>query len=164
MASNNLSTRRQADADPAQEARHRGKTAATTEAAKAETVLEIQGLSREYAGETAVEDLSLSVREGELLTLLGPSGCGKTTTLRTIAGLEEPTEGSVSIGGRTLADEETFVRPEQRDVGIVFQSFALFPHLTVAENIAFGLQDADDATTADRVEDLLELVGLEAHR
>jgi iron(III) transport system ATP-binding protein len=164
MASNNLSTRRQADADPAREARHRGKTAATTEAAKAETVLEIQGLSREYAGETAVEDLSLSVREGELLTLLGPSGCGKTTTLRTIAGLEEPTEGSVSIGGRTLADEETFVRPEQRDVGIVFQSFALFPHLTVAENIAFGLQDADDATTADRVEDLLELVGLEAHR
>jgi iron(III) transport system ATP-binding protein len=164
MASNNLKTRPQIDADPAEEERPRGRTPATADAAEAETVLEIDGLTKEYAGETAVDDLSLSVRGGELLTLLGPSGCGKTTTLRTIAGLEKPTEGSVSIAGRTLADGETFVEPELRDVGIVFQSFALFPHLTVAENIAFGLQAEDDAATAERVDELLALVGLEAHR
>jgi len=129
------------------------------------TVLTMEGISKDYGREVAVENLSLSVNEGELLTLLGPSGCGKTTTLRMIAGLEEPTEGSITIAGKTVtADADgAFRKPEERDVGIVFQNYALFPHLNVAENIAFGLQEMDDVDADQRVAELLELVDLEAH-
>lgn len=124
------------------------------------TVLELTDVAKSYGPETAVEGLSLSVREGELLTLLGPSGCGKTTTLRLIAGLEEPTAGTVTIADEQVADGDSALPPEKRDVGIVFQEFALFPHLTVSENVAFGLTDLDDAETEARVESLLDLVGL----
>ncbi|PSQ27290.1 ABC transporter ATP-binding protein [Halobacteriales archaeon SW_10_68_16] len=134
---------------------------ATTDATGA-SVLELDGITREFGAETAVADLSLSVREGELLTLLGPSGCGKTTTLRLIAGLDRPTSGTVTIGGDVLAGNGHFVPPEDRDVGLVFQNFALFPHLDVAENIAFGLRGTDHGE--ERVEELLELVGLTEHR
>ncbi len=129
------------------------------------TVLSIDGVSKEYGRETAVEELSLSVKDGELLTLLGPSGCGKTTTLRMIAGLEAPSSGSITIAGETVtADADgPYRKPEERDVGIVFQDYALFPHLTVAENIAFGLDELDDDETDARVAELLELVDLEAH-
>ncbi|WP_394351119.1 ABC transporter ATP-binding protein [Halorubrum sp. CBA1125] len=126
-------------------------------------VLSLASVTKEYAAETAVDGVSLDVRSGELLTFLGPSGCGKTTTLRTVAGLEEPTEGTITIGGEPVAGEGTFVPPEQRDVGIVFQNFALFPHLTVRENIAFGLDDADAEETAARVDELLELVDMPDH-
>ncbi|WP_438267684.1 ABC transporter ATP-binding protein [Halorussus limi] len=129
-----------------------------------ETVLELDGVVKEYAAETAVDSLSLSVREGELLTLLGPSGCGKTTTLRTMAGLERPDAGTVRLGGEVVADETHSVNPENRDVGLVFQDFALFPHLTVAENVAFGLTEADEAETDRRVSELLDLVDLSGHR
>jgi iron(III) transport system ATP-binding protein len=130
-----------------------------------ETVLSIDGVSKEYGREKAVEKLSLSVKDGELLTLLGPSGCGKTTTLRMIAGLEAPSAGSITIAGETVADGENgaFNKPEERDVGIVFQDYALFPHLNVAENIAFGLDELDDDETDARVAELLELVDLQAH-
>jgi putative spermidine/putrescine transport system ATP-binding protein len=84
----------------------------------------------------AVDDVSLAVREGEFFSLLGPSGCGKTTTLRLIAGFEEPTEGTVSIRGRDV----THVPPHKRDTGMVFQNYALFPHRTIFENVAFGLR------------------------
>jgi len=123
-------------------------------------VLELDGVTKRFGGETAVEDLSLEVRDGEFMTLLGPSGCGKTTTLRLIAGLEEPDEGSVRIAGSEVAGAGRSVEPENRDVGLVFQEFALFPHMTVEENIAFGLSNGDD----ERVEEMLELVGLEEHR
>ncbi|MFB6171209.1 MAG: ABC transporter ATP-binding protein [Haloarculaceae archaeon] len=129
-----------------------------------EPVLRLDHVTKDYGPETAVEDLSLSVREGELLTLVGPSGCGKTTTLRLLAGLERPTDGTVELAGETVAGETAFRKPEQRDVGIVFQDFALFPHLTVAENVAFGLQDASPDEREARVADLLDLVGLAAHR
>ncbi|NEU56998.1 ABC transporter ATP-binding protein [Halorussus sp. MSC15.2] len=129
-----------------------------------EAVLELDGVIKEYAAETAVNSLSLSVHEGELLTLLGPSGCGKTTTLRMMAGLERPDGGEVRLGGEVVADETRYVKPENRDVGLVFQDFALFPHLTVAENVAFGLTDADERETERRVDDLLELVDLAGHR
>ncbi|MFC7045669.1 ABC transporter ATP-binding protein [Halobacteriaceae archaeon GCM10025711] len=132
--------------------------------AHAPPVVEITGVSRHYGPESAVECLSLTVDDGELLTLLGPSGCGKTTTLRMLAGLERPDEGEIRIAGKTVAGDGTFVKPEDRDVGFVFQDFALFPHLTVAENVAFGLTDADDAEREARVDDLLDLVGLESHR
>jgi iron(III) transport system ATP-binding protein len=125
-------------------------------------VLELDGVTKAYAGTTVIDDLSVSVREGELLTLLGPSGCGKTTTLRLIAGLERPTGGEIRLNGRCVAGDE-FEPPEERDVGVVFQEFALFPHLTARENIAFGLTDADEAATRERVDELLELVGLVDH-
>jgi iron(III) transport system ATP-binding protein len=124
-----------------------------------ENVLELDDVTKEYDGEPAVEGLTLSVRDGEFLTLLGPSGCGKTTTLRLVAGLEEPDSGEVRIAGASVAGNGKTVKPEDRDVGLVFQEFALFPHMTVEENVAFGL-DGDD----DRVDEMLELVGLEKHR
>ncbi len=130
----------------------------------ADVILELGGVTREFGPEAAVEDFSLAVREGELLTLLGPSGCGKTTTLRLIAGLDEPTAGTVSVAGKTVAGDGTFVAPEDRDIGLVFQDFALFPHLTVAENIAFGIDDWPAAERADRVDELLELVEMTDHR
>jgi iron(III) transport system ATP-binding protein len=126
-------------------------------------ILELDGITKQFGPETAVEDVSLSVYGGELLTLLGPSGCGKTTTLRLLAGLEEPTEGTVSLAGERVAGPETFVGPEHRDVGLVFQNYALFPHLTAEENVAFGLPDADDSERAARVDELLALVGLEQY-
>jgi iron(III) transport system ATP-binding protein len=133
--------------------------------ATGDVVLELDGVTKRFGPETAVEDLSLSVHDGELLTLLGPSGCGKTTTLRVLAGLERPDAGEVKLSDTVIADAEgTFERPERRDVGIVFQNFALFPHLTVAENVAFGLQDLDDEATDARVTELLDLVDLADQR
>ena len=129
----------------------------------ADPVLSLSDVTKAFGPETAVDDVSLEVRAGELLTFLGPSGCGKTTTLRTIAGLEQPTEGQITLGGDVVADDDSFVPPERRDVGIVFQNFALFPHLTVRENIAFGLTDADAAATEARVDELLELVEMTDH-
>ena len=133
-------------------------TAATTD-----PVLSLSGVTKSFGSETAVDNVSLDVRPGELLTFLGPSGCGKTTTLRTIAGLDEPTEGRISLGGEVVAGDGSFVPPERRDVGIVFQNFALFPHLTVRENVAFGLTDAAAAATEARVDELLELVEMTDH-
>ena len=127
-----------------------------------ETVLELDGLEKAYDGTPVIRDLSVSVRDGGLLTLLGPSGCGKTTTLRIIAGLERPDGGTVRIEGEPVSGPE-FVPPEERDVGVVFQEFALFPHLTARENIAFGIDDWDEPDRRRRVDELLELVGLTAH-
>jgi iron(III) transport system ATP-binding protein len=127
-------------------------------------VLELDGVSKSYGPERVIEDLSLSVHDGEILTLLGPSGCGKTTTLRLIAGLERPNAGEVSLAGSVVSGADRFVEPENRGVGVVFQEFALFPHLTAAENVAFGLEGWDDTNREARVDELLDLVGLEAQR
>ncbi|MBI2468494.1 MAG: ABC transporter ATP-binding protein [Candidatus Rokubacteria bacterium] len=110
----------------------------------------------------AVDALSLAAEPGEILTLLGPSGCGKTTTLRLIAGFEVPDRGTVELRGQLMAGNGTAVPPEARGVGMVFQDYALFPHLPVAENVAFGLGRFDRATRALRVGEVLELVGLGA--
>ena len=106
----------------------------------------------------AVRDVSLTVAEGELLTLLGPSGCGKSTTLRMIAGFEEPNEGTILIGGRDV----THLLPNKRGMGFVFQNYALFPHLSVFDNVAYGLQvqGRDTASIRRTVDAVLELVGL----
>ncbi len=106
----------------------------------------------------AVRNVSLTVEEGELLTLLGPSGCGKSTTLRMIAGFEEPNEGAIVIGGRDV----THVLPNKRGIGFVFQNYALFPHLSVFDNVAYGLQvqGRDTASIRRAVGEVLELVGL----
>jgi ABC-type Fe3+/spermidine/putrescine transport system ATPase subunit len=96
----------------------------------------LEGITKRFDDVVAVDDVSIDIEPGEFLTLLGPSGCGKTTTLRCIAGLETPTEGTVYIGGEPVNG----VPPFERDTGMVFQSYALFPHMTVGENVAFGLQ------------------------
>ncbi|NGM69939.1 ABC transporter ATP-binding protein [Natronolimnobius sp. AArcel1] len=124
-------------------------------------VLELETIAKRYGSEEVIPDLSLSVHDGEILTLLGPSGCGKTTTLRLIAGLEEPDAGCVRLDGDAVAGDGHFVPPENRGVGVVFQEFALFPHLTARENVAFGLQGWSDAEKDARVTELLDLVGLE---
>jgi len=129
-----------------------------------ETILELERVSKRFGSESAVDDLSLSVREGEILTLLGPSGCGKTTTLRLVAGLERPDGGEIRLEGESVAGQGRYTAPETRDVGVVFQEFALFPHLTAEENVGFGLQDWSAADREARVDDLFDLVGLEAQR
>jgi len=96
----------------------------------------LHGLTKRFGLVTAVNQLDLEIREGELITLLGPSGCGKTTTLRMIGGFEIPDEGEIYFGERSV----TALPPERRNIGIVFQSYALFPHMTVWHNVAFGLQ------------------------
>jgi thiamine transport system ATP-binding protein len=117
----------------------------------------VDSLTVSFDGVTALEDVSVSVENGEFFTLVGPSGCGKTTLLRSIAGLETSTSGTVAIGGRTVTD----LPPEDRKIGMVFQSYALFPHMTVRENVAYGLQfRGDDADADERVSELLELVDL----
>jgi len=133
-----------------------------TEEPDAAAMLTLDGVTKRYGVDTAVDDIDLTVRDGELLTLLGPSGCGKTTTLRMIAGLEMPTSGRVGVDDECVAADGDGVPPEQRDVGMVFQEFALFPHLTVAENVGFGLDDWDDERRERRVTELLDLVGLES--
>jgi multiple sugar transport system ATP-binding protein len=109
-------------------------------------------------GVQAVKDLSLEIRDGEFLVLVGPSGCGKTTALRMVAGLEEISDGTVSIGGRVVND----LTPKERDVAMVFQNYALYPHLTVADNIAFGLRLRRESkqTIAERVSWAAKLLDL----
>jgi iron(III) transport system ATP-binding protein len=126
------------------------------------SLLRLDRLRKRYAPQDppAVDDLTLALEKGEILALLGPSGCGKTTTLRLIAGFERPDGGRVEIGGRIMADGQTFVPPEQRGVGVVFQESTLFPHLTVADNIAFGLRKLRPPDRARRLKDMLDTVGL----
>jgi iron(III) transport system ATP-binding protein len=127
----------------------------------AEVLIEMEDLSLRFpAGVQAVDRLRLGVVQGEILALVGPSGSGKTTVLRLIAGLERPDLGRLTIRGRLVAGPGVFVEPEKRGVGLVFQDYALFPHLTVSENVAFGLFARRPAERRRRVEEMLELVGL----
>ena len=118
----------------------------------------LAGITKRFGGETAVEGVDLTVRDGEILGVVGPSGCGKTTTLRTIAGFETPTEGRVLFDG----EEVTHVPPERRNVGLVFQSYALFDNMSVRANVAFGpkMQGAGRAQRRERAEELLELLDI----
>ena len=121
----------------------------------------LEGIRKTYPdGTTAVHELDLAVGPGEFFSLLGPSGCGKTTTLRMLAGFEEPTAGMVSIAGRDV----TYVPPNRRDTGMVFQNYALFPHRTVRQNVAFGLRmrRRPKSEIAERVAESLAMVELEA--
>ena len=120
--------------------------------------LEIAHVTKRYGDLTAVDDVSLTVADGELVSLLGPSGCGKTTILRMIAGLADPDEGALHIGGT----EVTWTPVHRRNLGLVFQSYALFPHMSVFENVAFGLRQrrVGETEVAARVGQALELVRL----
>src|SRR5947209_264011 len=129
-----------------------------------ETVLELEAVSKLYGGVRAMDRVSLSVQRGHVFTLLGPSGCGKTTSLRVVAGLERPSEGRVMLAGQVVADSARglFVPPHKRNMGMVFQSYAIWPHMTVYENVAYPLQlrGVPRAEVRARVERVLALVGM----
>lgn len=124
-----------------------------------ESYVVLKGVSKNFGDIKAVSEISLEIRKGEFFSLLGPSGCGKTTILRLIAGLERPDRGVIKIGASFVAGE-SWVPPEKRNVGFVFQDYALFPHMTVFENIAFGLRGLSKKELNDRVRELLEMVDL----
>ena len=133
---------------------------ATLDAPATTGAVRIDGVTKRYGAATAVDDLSLDVQPGEFLSLLGPSGCGKTTTLRMIAGFEFPDAGDILMSGRSVLN----LPPYRREVNTVFQAYALFPHLTVAENVAYGLQQrrVPKAEQRERVSEALDMVQLRA--
>ena len=125
----------------------------------------LKNVTKRFGKFVAVDNLNLTIESNAFITLLGPSGCGKTTTLRMIAGLETPTEGSISIDGKVVfdADQGINLPPNKRDVGFLFQNYALWPHMTVYQNIAFGLENLkwDKARIQARVKELLQMLRIE---
>jgi iron(III) transport system ATP-binding protein len=125
-----------------------------------ETLIAVDHLNVSFGDTAALDDFSLEVPVGSLVALVGPSGCGKTTALRVIAGFETPSSGTVMIRGVTVVGHGKEVPPEKRNVGMVFQEYALFPHISVAENVGYGVRGAD---RVQRVHDVLKLVGLSSY-
>nr|WP_240931639.1 ABC transporter ATP-binding protein [Sedimentitalea sp. CY04] len=121
--------------------------------------LEIRNLVRHFNGRAVVDDVSLRIQAGQVTCLLGPSGCGKSTTLRIIAGVEMQDSGEIYVDGKLICDTDYRVPPERREIGLMFQDFALFPHLSVGDNVAFGLKGTKEAKRA-RAEELLARVDL----
>jgi len=136
----------------------RGTAAATIPAR-----LTFEHISHAFGGIDAVDDVSLDIALGEIICLLGPSGCGKTTLLRIAAGVERPAKGRVLLNGEEVAGPRTYVPPERRGVGLMFQDFALFPHLTILENVAFGLSDLSRAQARKEARAALRRVGMSAY-
>lgn len=130
------------------------------------TILRLEGITKqfEHSPSPAVANVTLTLQQGDLLGLLGPSGCGKTTLLRIVAGFEHPVSGIVELAGRPVVGAGSWVPPEQRDTGMVFQDYALFPHLNLAENVAFGLKQnrvrSSGISVKERVKEAIALVGL----
>jgi iron(III) transport system ATP-binding protein len=124
------------------------------------TKLRLNEISHRFGETLAVDRLSLEIGDGEIVCLLGPSGCGKTTSLRLAAGLEDLQSGSIEINGELTAEPGRAIPPEKRRIGMVFQDYALFPHLTVAGNVGFGLVDAPEQVRSERVRATLQRVGL----
>ncbi|MGB0523679.1 MAG: ABC transporter ATP-binding protein [Flammeovirgaceae bacterium] len=124
-------------------------------------LLELNGLSKKYAGnqDFAVDQVSLSIHQGEIIALLGESGSGKTTLLRLIAGFERAQSGNLTVNNQTLIDSTRFLPPEKRNIGMVFQDYALFPHMTVVQNVAYGIKK-NKAQKSTIVHEMLALVGL----
>lgn len=134
-------------------------TAGTTFAGR----LTFENISKRFGRSEAVIDVSLDLNPGEIACLLGPSGCGKTTVLRIAAGIERQTSGRVLLDGREVAGPSRFVPPEKRNIGLMFQDFALFPHLTILDNVAFGLRNLPRPEARRIARHALERVGLAAH-
>jgi iron(III) transport system ATP-binding protein len=125
------------------------------------SVLCLDAVTKRFAAAAAVASVSLTLNQGDVLALLGPSGCGKTTLLRLIAGFEQPETGSIAVANQVVAGNGAWIAPEQRGIGMVFQDYALFPHLTVGQNVAFGLRQKPTAIVAQRMQEVLALVGLQ---
>ncbi|WP_394131213.1 ABC transporter ATP-binding protein [Shewanella maritima] len=125
------------------------------------STLSIQNVSSAYESQVILNQLDLTLEQGEIVALLGPSGCGKTTLLRAVAGLQPITHGSIRINGNLLNDDGIFLPSEQRGVGMIFQDYALFPHMTVAQNVLFGVNGLSKAQRQARLEDMLSLVKLD---
>lgn len=125
------------------------------------STLQIDNLHSDYRGAAVLKGLSLTLAQGEIVALLGPSGCGKTTLLRAIAGLQDISQGKIAINGAAVSGDGVFVPPEKRGIGMIFQDYALFPHLTVADNILFGVRGLDKAARAQRLDEMLALVKLD---
>ena len=123
-------------------------------------LLQLNNISLSYGAHKVIEDIDLQLNEGEIGCLLGSSGCGKTTLLRSIAGFEKPDKGQISLRNQTINNRQINTPPEQRNIGMVFQDFALFPHLSIKKNIAFGLLKQSKSAVNQRVSELLELIGL----
>ncbi len=123
-------------------------------------LLELAGVQHGYNGHRVLSDFSLTLARGQIGCVLGPSGCGKTTALRCVAGFEQISAGRIALNGEEVSRPGRTVPPEQRRVGMVFQDYALFPHLTVAENVAFGLRKVDTSARALRVGETLEVIGM----
>jgi len=121
--------------------------------------LEVEGLTHRFGATEVVRGVNLRVFPGQVACLLGPSGCGKSTTLRLIAGVEHPTGGVIRVDGQVLSHGALHLPPEAREIGLMFQDFALFPHLSVAQNVAFGLRGRGE-NVAGRVAELLDRVDL----
>ena len=124
-------------------------------------LLELKNIECRYGDEVAVKNFSMRVREGSLVCLLGPSGCGKSTILRAIAGLEAVQSGNIIISGKTVSSATSMVPAEKRGLGMVFQDYALFPHMSIAENICFGLRHHAPAEKRKLTEEMVEIVGLQ---
>jgi iron(III) transport system ATP-binding protein len=126
--------------------------------------VELRGLTKRFGSHAAVDDVSLRIDHGQLVCLLGPSGCGKTTTLRLIAGFLEPSEGEIRVGDRVVSSAARTLPPEQRKMSMIFQSYALWPHMTVTENIVYGLRlrKLDRDTIAKKLSAILETTRIEA--
>ncbi len=125
-------------------------------------LLEVRGVSKGFGGRNIIDDLSLTARDGEILVLLGPSGSGKTTLLNLVAGLIAPDKGEIVMDGRVASSRTQLLNPRERGVGLVFQNYALWPHMTVFENIAFPLRvrGVSGETVRTKVEDMLKFVSL----
>ena len=122
--------------------------------------LEVKSVRVDFPGKTAVENIDLQLEEGRIGSLLGPSGCGKSTLLRVIAGFQQPRSGEVLLHGKQVSSADHMMPPEKRNLGMVFQDFALFPHLTVEDNVAFGLRNRNRFDRKERVFEMLELIDL----
>jgi len=122
--------------------------------------LQLKEISIQLSGNTIVNNINLQLQPGEIGCLLGHSGCGKTTLLRAIAGFEQPTTGEILLRGKQVASIKKMLPPERRNVGMVFQDLALFPHLTIGDNIAFGMRGKSKQEVTNRIQTLLELIGL----
>ncbi len=127
--------------------------------------VELRGLIKRYGGSNAVDGIDLTIDHGCLVCLLGPSGCGKTTTLRLLAGFIAPDAGEIHVGGKRVSSPAKTLPPESRNMSMIFQSYALWPHMTIAENVAYGLKlrKLDKATIKKRVDAILDVTHLERY-
>src|SRR5438105_3249113 len=126
-------------------------------------VVELESLTKRFGDAAALDGLTLTIEHGSLVCLLGPSGCGKTTTLRLVAGFIDPDQGTIRVGGRTVSEPGRSLPPERRRMSMIFQSYALWPHMTIAQNVAYGLRFKPGLSRGDRearVREMLRVVQL----